>query len=73
MDHEAIDRLQALYFKTKLANVDAARLEEAARRISRNNNSARPMPENAHQVPDPSRMPRSWRWQETLQDWRHPW
>lgn len=72
MDHEAIDRLQALYFKAKLANVDAARLEEAAKRIVRNNATARATPDKMHHIHNPARMPISWRWQEVLHDWR-PW
>ncbi len=41
MDQDTIDRLQCQYFLSKLATVDANKLQEAARRVKRTTSTIR--------------------------------
>jgi hypothetical protein len=45
MDQENIDRLQSLYFRHKLATVEASKLKEAAKRVNRTTSTMRVEPQ----------------------------
>jgi hypothetical protein len=49
MDQETIDRLQSQAFQTKLATVEASKLQEAARRVKRTTSTIRVDPQRVEQ------------------------